>query len=72
MRNVFEDVDARNKCGHDQSEIVAVGMRPQKPAARSMVNHVLTLPYLWWIDPLPAGLKLRPAAPKVLALQVWP
>ena len=27
MWNGFEDVDARNKCGHDESEIVAVGMR---------------------------------------------
>jgi hypothetical protein len=26
MWNGFEDVDARNKCGHDESEIVAVGM----------------------------------------------
>ncbi len=24
--NGFEDVDARNKCGHDESEIVAVGI----------------------------------------------
>jgi hypothetical protein len=23
MRHGFEDVDARNKCGHDESEIVA-------------------------------------------------
>jgi hypothetical protein len=27
MRHGFEDVDARNKCGHDESEIVAAGMR---------------------------------------------
>jgi hypothetical protein len=26
MWNGFEDVDARNKCGHDESEIVAVGI----------------------------------------------
>ena len=26
MWNGFEDVDARNKCGHDKSEIVAVGL----------------------------------------------
>jgi hypothetical protein len=26
MWNGFEDVDARNKCGHDESEIVAVGL----------------------------------------------
>jgi hypothetical protein len=28
MWNGFEDVDARNKCGHDESEIVAVGIKP--------------------------------------------
>jgi hypothetical protein len=27
MWNGLEDVDARNKCGHDESEIVAVGVR---------------------------------------------
>jgi hypothetical protein len=26
MWHGFEDVDARNKCGHDESEIVAVGI----------------------------------------------
>jgi hypothetical protein len=26
MWNGLEDVDARNKCGHDESEIVAVGV----------------------------------------------
>jgi hypothetical protein len=26
MRHGFEDVDARNKCGHDESEIVAAGI----------------------------------------------
>jgi len=26
MWNGFEDVDARNKCGHDESEIVAAGI----------------------------------------------
>jgi hypothetical protein len=26
MWNGLEDVDARNKCGHDESEIVAVGI----------------------------------------------
>src|ERR1700737_1503518 len=34
-----------------------------------MVNRVLTSPYLWWFDPFPAGLDVRPAAPTVLALQ---
>jgi hypothetical protein len=27
MWNGLEDVDARNKCGHDESEILAVGIR---------------------------------------------
>jgi hypothetical protein len=33
-----------------------------------MVNRVLTSPYLWWFDPYPAGLDVRSAAPRVLAL----
>src|SRR6266576_2950650 len=37
----------------------------------SMVNRVLTSPYLWWSDPFPAGLIVRSAAPTGLALYVW-
>jgi len=38
MRNGFEDVDARNKCGHDESEIVAVGMRPHPEEQREAMR----------------------------------
>src|SRR5258708_33506751 len=40
-----------------------------KSSLASMVNRVLTSPYLWWFDPFPAGLNVRSAAPRVLALQ---
>jgi hypothetical protein len=33
MWNGFEDVDARNKCGHDESEIVAVGIARENAGA---------------------------------------
>jgi hypothetical protein len=32
MRHDFEDVDARNECGHDESEIVAAGVEPKNRA----------------------------------------
>jgi hypothetical protein len=37
MWNGFEDVDARNKCGHDESEIVAVGI--SRPLGRAVPAH---------------------------------
>src|ERR1039458_4604287 len=40
-----------------------------KSTLAPMVNRVLTSPYLWWFDPFPAGLNVRAAAPRVLALQ---
>ena len=52
---------------HGHSRRGTAGNCPLPP----MVNRVLTSPYLWWFDPLPAGLDTRPAAPRVLALQVW-
>jgi hypothetical protein len=36
-------------------------------APSSMVNRVLTSPYLWWFDPVLADLMGRSAALKVLA-----
>jgi hypothetical protein len=39
-----------------------------KSSLASMVNRVLTSPYLWWFDPFKAGLDVRSAASNVLAL----
>jgi hypothetical protein len=38
-----------------------------RKAHTSMVNRVLTSPYLWWFDPVSADLMGRSAALKVLA-----
>jgi hypothetical protein len=39
-----------------------------KSSLASMVNRVLTSPYLWWFDPFEAGLTLAIGGPTVLAL----
>jgi hypothetical protein len=44
MWNGFEDVDARNKCGHDESEIVAVGIRGHKSwCSRKVASDTLSV-----------------------------
>ena len=47
--------------------VVFGGIYKSGRSAPPMVNRVLTSPYLWWFDPLPAGLIARSAASRVLA-----
>src|SRR5207302_8590599 len=37
----------------------------------SMVNRVLTSPYLWWFDPFSGRSQAATGCPRVLALKVW-
>jgi hypothetical protein len=64
-------LDRPVKPGDDARRDPAAAQTSAKSSLASMVNRVLTSPYLWWPDPSFRPSHVRVGRPRVLALQVW-